>query len=167
MGATVCAAYFTKDTLIVANVGDSPVYLIHKGQIELLSVIHNVISEQQAIYPDAAYHIAPQFRHMLTRAMGLEETVRPDICEIQFFKGDALVLSSDGLTDKVAPNEILDVIVREKVEKACRTLVNLANSRGGEDNITVIAIKVTAVNDMGSSFLAKLIHRLVFWKKDG
>lgn len=166
MGATVSAAYFTDETLIVANVGDSPVYLIHEGRIELLSVIHNVVTEQATINPDAARRIAPQFKHMLTRAMGMEETVRPDICEIQFFKGDTLVMSSDGLTDNVAPNEILEILQAERPEKACRTLVDLSNQRGGHDNITVIALRVKAVKNDQSSIFSKLFHRLVFWKKD-
>jgi len=166
MGATVSAAFFTDDTLIVANVGDSPVYLIHEGNIELLSVIHNVVTEQAALNPDAARHIAPQFKHMLTRAMGMEETVRPDLCEIQCFRGDTLVMSSDGLTDNVAPNEILEILQKERPEKACRTLVDLSNDRGGHDNITVIALRVRALGNERRSFFSNIIHRLVFWKKD-
>jgi PPM family protein phosphatase len=142
MGSTVSLALFTNDSLIVANVGDSPVYLVHNGNIELLSVIHNVISEQSAINPDAADLIADQYKYLLTRGMGIEETVQPDICEIQYFDGDIIAISSDGLTDLVSPDEILDVINRESPEKACRTLVDMANDRGGHDNITVIVLKV-------------------------
>lgn len=142
MGSTISAAFFVNDTLIVANVGDSPIYLVHDGGIELLSVTHNVISEQMAINPEAAKHLDKRFRHMLTRAMGINETVEPDICEIQYFDGDILTISSDGLSDKVSPEEILDIVKRERPEKACQTLVNLANERGGDDNITVIVLKI-------------------------
>jgi len=99
MGSTVATVYITSERLIVGNVGDSPVYLIHNGDIELLSVIHNVITEQSAINPEAAEQIGEQYKHLLTRAMGIEETVQPDIIEIQHFDGDMVVLSSDGLTD--------------------------------------------------------------------
>ena len=153
MGATVSAALFTDDTLIAANVGDSPIYLVHNGTIELLSVTHNVITEQAAIDPDAARRIGPQYRHMLTRAVGIAETVQPDVCEIQFFEGDILVISSDGLSDKVAPEEILEVIERETPAEACRQLVDLANSRGGDDNITVIALKVGAIPNRRSGLM--------------
>ena len=160
MGATVSAALFTDDTLIAANVGDSPIYLVHNGTIELLSVTHNVITEQAAIDPDAARRIGPQYRHMLTRAMGIAETVQPDVCEIQFFEGDILVISSDGLSDKVAPEEILEVVGRETPAEACRQLVDLANSRGGDDNITVIALKVGAAPNRLSGFMGVISK---FW----
>ena len=161
MGATVSAVYFTDDSLIVANVGDSPVYLVHDGNIELLSVIHNVITEQMAINPEAAMTIGLQYRHMLTRAMGIEETVEPDICEIQYFKGDMVVISSDGLTDKVNPEEILDTLKRESTEKACQSLVDLANERGGDDNITVITLKVKSIQN-GKGGILRWLSRLLF-----
>lgn len=141
MGATVSAVYFVDDTLIIANVGDSPIYLIHNGRIELLSVLHTVIAEQEALDPEGAKNLGREFRHMLTRAMGIQETVEPDICEIPIFKGDVVVISSDGLSDKVNPEEILDVVKREKTDRACQTLVNMANERGGDDNVTVIVLK--------------------------
>jgi len=127
MGSTLSAVYFTDKTFIVANVGDSPIYLVHDGSIELISVIHNVMAEQE---------------HMLTRAIGVEEEVEADICESQYFQGDILAISSDGLSDKVSPDEILEVVRNERPAKACQTLVDLANERGGDDNITVIVLKV-------------------------
>jgi len=83
MGATVSAVMFSEEAMITANVGDSPIYLIHNGSIELLSVTHNVITEQAAIDPDAVQKIGKQYAHMLTRAMGLEETVEADVSEIR------------------------------------------------------------------------------------
>jgi protein phosphatase len=142
MGSTVSAVYFTDDTVITANVGDSPVYLVHKGKIDLLSVTHNVLAEQTAKNPEAAKALGAEFKHMLTRAIGIEETVIPDICEIQCFDGDVITISSDGLSDKVSPDEILNVVERERPEIACQTLVDLANMRGGNDNITVIVLTV-------------------------
>lgn len=160
MGSTVSAALFTDDTVIAANVGDSPIYLIHNGSIELLSVTHNVITEQAAIDPEAARTIGKQFRHMLTRAMGIAATVEPDVCEIQYFKDDIIVISSDGLTDKVAPEEILAVVTREGPEAACARLVELANERGGDDNITIITLRVRPGKEKQSGLtglLAKLL----------
>ena len=143
MGSTVSAVLFTDESLIAVNVGDSPIYLIHKDEIELISVPHTVMAEQKAIDPDRAKSLAPRFAHMLTRAVGIGETVKPDVCETAYFKGDVLVLSSDGLSDKVAPEEILETVCREqKTHKACTALVDLANERGGDDNITVIVLKV-------------------------
>jgi protein phosphatase len=146
MGSTVSAVYFKNDTLIAANVGDSHIYLIHNGKIELISVIHNVITEQTAINPERARHMGKQFQHMLTRAMGIEESVDPDISELQVFKGDTLIVCSDGLTDNVAAEEVLDVARLEQPEKICHYLVQMANDRGGHDNISVIVVKVRAIH---------------------
>jgi len=156
MGSTLSAAYFTNDALILANVGDSPIYLIHNGSIELLSVTHNVITEQTAIDPEAAKKIGAQYRNLLTRAMGIEETVFPDISEIPYFQGDKLVISSDGLSDLVDPDEILEVIINEKPEKACKTLVDLANNRGGHDNITIITLNVKAVKHQSGGIMGAI-----------
>ena len=108
MGSTVSAVYFTDKTLIAANVGDSPIYLVHNGNIERLSVPHTVMAEQEALDPESAKKLGREFRHMLTRAMGIEDTVKPDVCEIPFFKDDMVVISSDGLSDKVSADEILN-----------------------------------------------------------
>lgn len=142
MGSTVSAVYMADDSLIVANVGDSPVYLVHNGNIELLSVIHNVITEQSAINPEAAKQISDKYKYLLTRSMGIEQEVMPDVCEIQSFDGDIIVICSDGLSDLVSPDEILAVVNKERHEKACRILVDMANDRKGHDNITVIVLKI-------------------------
>jgi len=142
MGSTVSAVLFTEENLIAANVGDSPIYLIHDGSIELLSVPHTVLAEQAAIDPEGARKLGPHFRHMLTQAVGIGLTLKPDVCETPCFKGDILVLSSDGLSDKVTPEEILETVKNEKLQKTCQALVDLANERGGDDNVTVIVLKV-------------------------
>lgn len=142
MGSTVSAVYFTDKTLIYANVGDSPIYLVRNGNIELLSTTHNQFSEMVALDPAMAMHISPEFKHILTRAIGTQKSVKTDICEIRYFKEDILVISSDGLSNKISQEEILDVINKERPDKACRSLVDLANKRGGDDNITVIILNL-------------------------
>jgi len=147
MGSTVSAAYFTDDTLIVANVGDSPIYLIRDGKIKLLSVLHTVLAEQAALDPANAEKLGLEFRHVLTRAMGTEESVNADIYEIQCFKDDILVISSDGLSDKASPEEILKLVNQNGLETACQRLVKLANDRGGDDNVTTIVLKVKMIKN--------------------
>ncbi|MBU3948835.1 MAG: protein phosphatase 2C domain-containing protein [Proteobacteria bacterium] len=163
MGSTVSAVLFTKENLIAANVGDSPIYLIHNDSVELLSVPHTVLAEQMAVNPQRAKMLEHHFKHMLTQAVGIEETVKPDICETPIYKGDVLVLSSDGLSDYVSPEEILDTVRREHPQKACRALVDLANERGGNDNITVIVLKVKDKknrNGLLKGLITKLINIL-------
>ena len=159
MGSTVSVVYFIDETFIVANVGDSPIYLLRDGRIELLSVTHNVMAEQAAINPEMIEQLGERFKHMLTRAMGVEETVKADICEIQYFNGDILTIASDGLSDKVSADEILDVVKNERPAKACQTLVDLANERGGDDNITVNVLK--ARTDKRKSGIKGLILRII------
>jgi serine/threonine protein phosphatase PrpC len=142
MGSTVSAVYFTDNTFIVANVGDSLVYLIREGQIKLLSVPHTLVAEQAELDPDNAELLWSDFKHVLTRAMGVDKSVKADINEIPFLRNDILVLSSDGLTDKATPEEILEVVNNQRSDQACQRLVDLANARGGDDNITAIVLKI-------------------------
>ena len=147
MGSTVSAVYFTEGTFIAANVGDSPIYLIRDGNIKLLSVPHTVVAEQTALDPANAEKLGMEFRHVLTRAMGTEEYVKADIYELQCFRDDILVISSDGLSDKASPEEIRQLVDGNGSDAACRRLVDLANDRGGDDNITAIVLKVKMVNN--------------------
>lgn len=146
MGSTLAAVQFIKNTFIAANVGDSPIYLIHEKSIETLSVPHTLMAEQKDFSPEDQALFGPELQHMLTRGMGVEDTVKPDICESPCFSGDRLVVCSDGLSGKVRPAEILDVVLSKSAPNACQTLVDMANQRGGDDNITVVVLHVTAQN---------------------
>jgi protein phosphatase len=154
MGSTVSAVYFTEDSFIVANVGDSPVYLIRNDSIELLSVLHTVFAEQTARDPEYADLIGNEFKHVLTRAMGVDESVQAHIHETFCRKNDIIVISSDGLTDKASPEEIRQVVKGSDSGKACRKLVDLANERGGDDNITAIILKVKTIKRSRNGFMA-------------
>ena len=165
MGSTVSVIYFTDNTVISANVGDSPVYLVHDGSIELLSVTHNVLADQIARNPEAANWLGAEFKHMLTRAMGIEQTVTPDVCEIQFFDGDILTICSDGLSDKVTPDEILNIVEIERAEIACQTMVDIANERGGDDNITIIVLRLKTDKREEGGILRLISHGFYSLKK--
>ena len=156
MGSTVSAAWFTDETLIVANVGDSPIWLVHNGSMELLSMPHTVMAEQAKLHPGQDTGLAPEFRHLLTRAMGIEASVTADVCELPCFEGDILVMASDGLSNQVTADEILDLVSRERPAEACRSLTNLANEHGGEDNITVVVARVVSVQSRRRSVLGRL-----------
>ncbi len=107
-----------------------------------MSVPHTFLAEQTALNPENAEKLGIEFRHVLTRAVGTEKSVNADIYEIQCFKDDILVISSDGLNDKVSPEEILELAHNNEPNAACQKLVKLANDRGGDDNITVIVLKI-------------------------
>ena len=160
MGSTVSAIYFTEKTFIVANVGDSLVYLIRDGEIELLSVPHTLVAEQAALDPENAELLWGDFKHVLTRAMGVDKSVKADINEIPFYKEDIIVISSDGLTDKATPEEILELVYNRRSDQACQGLVDLANARGGEDNITAIVLRIKSSGNHTRGFMGWLKQTL-------
>ena len=148
MGSTLAAVQFADNTFIAANVGDSPIYLIHDQSIEMLSVPHTLLAEQSDLHPDERAVLSPELQHMLTRGMGVEDSVKPDIWETPCFSGDRLVVCSDGLSGKVSPEDILDLTLSHSAAEACHHLVALANQRGGDDNITVVVLHVHKPNSV-------------------
>jgi protein phosphatase len=154
MGSTVAAVLFGRETLIAANVGDSPIYLIRNGKIDLLSVPHTLRAETLGESDRRA------ISNILTRAVGPRPAVEPDLCELSCFKDDVLVLCSDGLSTKVAPWEILSIAKSRAPEDACRSLVDLANERGGEDNVSTVVVRVTRVRRSCFSMMAGWLERL-------
>ena len=108
MGSTVAALLFTPDTFVAANVGDSSIYLIHESKIEQLSVPHTVVAQTDLATEDQQVY-GPDFKHLLTRGIGIENEVKSDFCESPYFEGDRFIICSDGLSDKVSPDEILEI----------------------------------------------------------
>ncbi|MFW5734701.1 MAG: PP2C family protein-serine/threonine phosphatase [Oceanidesulfovibrio sp.] len=143
MGSTVGAVLLNNDVLEIANVGDSPIYLIRGGAIHLVSVVHTVEAEHAArIASGALAEDSPpldkRYRHVLTRAVGVAPGVKVQMRELRFCDGDQFLLCSDGLSNKVEPDEMLAVAERGDPEETCKELLALANERGGEDNICVV-----------------------------
>jgi protein phosphatase len=145
MGSTVSAICFSDSTLVSANVGDSPTFLIRDGEAELISFIHNVESDRASVDPERIKALGPKVLKMLSRAIGAAENVSPEWREIPCFAGDRVVICSDGLSNFVEPHEIAEKVIHNNPEDACHILVDLANERGGMDNITVIVIEIKSV----------------------
>jgi PPM family protein phosphatase len=162
MGATCVTAWIVGDKLYTAYVGDSRIYLMRGGRIQQLSVDHTWVQEaleKGVLTPEMARE-HPNV-HVIRRYLGSPTPPEPDFRlklfndqgdqhaennqGLQLLPGDSLLLCSDGLTDLVWNDEILE-IVRSKpnLKEAARTLIELANSRGGHDNITVVLISVPA-----------------------
>ena len=149
MGTTLVGLVFTPSGLISVNVGDSRAYRIRGSEIKQLSEDHTLVRElvrSGAISSkDASHH---PVSHMLTRSLGpLNEVVVECRYESEGpLEGDIYVLCSDGLYNFVNDNEILDVVRQNPLDDANQILINLANRRGGTDNITVV---VVSVGEMG------------------
>jgi serine/threonine protein phosphatase PrpC len=140
MGSTIAVLYFTPNRVAAANVGDSPMYLVRSGRIELISAMHTVAAEQ-AGYLQEQMLLPKQFQHMLTRAVGTHESVQPYIHTLPCCADDVHIICSDGLSNAVEPEEMLAIVRRYSARDACARLIDLANARGGDDNSTVIVIK--------------------------
>lgn len=140
MGSTIAVLYFTDNCVVAANVGDSPMYRVRAGRIELISAMHTVAAEQAGYLQDQML-LPKQFQHMLTRAVGTHESVQPYIHTLPCCADDVYIICSDGLSNAVEPEEMLAIVRRCSARDACARLIDLANARGGDDNSTVIVIK--------------------------
>jgi serine/threonine protein phosphatase PrpC len=145
MGTTATVALVTGRRLFIGHVGDTRAYLLRRGELHLLTTDHSWVEDQVqagALTPQqAAKH--PR-RGALTRSLGNRPVVRIDRSIHALMSQDALLLCSDGLTNKVSDAEIRKaVLANADPQKACDVLVDLANQRGGEDNITVLLMKLS------------------------
>jgi protein phosphatase len=145
MGTTVTAALLGGRSAFVAHVGDSRCYLLREGRIYQVSEDHSLVNEQLkagAISADEAKH--SRFKNIITRSVGFEQQVQVDLMGLELEAGDALVVCCDGLSNLVEDPEILQIVEESPLDEAPERLVALANDRGGDDNITVIVIRVAA-----------------------
>lgn len=144
MGTTVVCALLVDGAAQLANVGDSPAFLVRGGQTRRLTRDHTWVAEEiarGAIRPEeAAGH---PYRHILTRCLGMAEEIEVDLYEpLPLEPGDVLVLCSDGLSEHVAPEELPAAVADRPAGEAAEELIALANGRGGTDNISVVVARV-------------------------
>ena len=141
MGTTLEICLIYNNRAYIAHIGDSRIYRIRKGIIRQLTQDHSYVEtlvEQGTITKEEAKH-HPK-KNMLTRALGCNAFVEPDVLVRGFQKEDIILICSDGLTNMVTNQEIFK-IVTNNFETAPKELIKLANQNGGLDNITVITIK--------------------------
>src|ERR1700730_6394065 len=146
MGATLTAAWINEEKLSVVHVGDSRVYLLRSGTLQQLTSDHSLVAEQvRRGILTAAEAEESQMQSVLLRALGSQPEVEVDAEEHMVIARDILLLCSDGLTRMVIEPEIAGTLQSEPdATKAAQKLVNLANDRGGSDNITVIVVRIGA-----------------------
>ncbi len=145
MGTTMTVALVDGDTIAFGHVGDSRAYRVRGGVLEQLTDDHSLVGElvrSGRLSPEEA-ESHPQ-RSVITRALGTEPDVDVDTFTIEAEPGDVYLICSDGLTDMVSPREIQALLVERlgDLDAAARALVDAANERGGEDNITVVLFQI-------------------------
>jgi serine/threonine protein phosphatase PrpC len=144
MATTVAAVLVDGDMANLAHVGDSRVYMVRDGSLTLLTSDHSWVNEQiQSGIISAEQARSHPLRNVVTRALGGKPDLAVDIQVQKMEPGDVLLLCSDGLTTMIPDEDIVEVVVEAggDIEKAAKALVAEANSRGGEDNITVLLLK--------------------------
>ena len=147
MGTTMTVALVEEMTVAIGHVGDSRAYLVRGEQMEQLTDDHSLVNEllKSGRLSEEEAHVHPQ-RSVITRAVGTDPDVDVDGFTIEAEEGDVFLLCSDGLTDMVSDEEILELVHshRDDLDKAVKALVTAANRGGGEDNITAVAFRISA-----------------------
>ncbi len=144
MGTTVVAGLLNEKLLSLAHVGDSRAYLFRDGQLSRLTDDHSWVHEQvtAGILTEEEAKTHP-LKNVVTRALGGGPSVSPDLQELVFSPGDRYLFCSYGLTTMVGDEEILDTAASVKDTQAlCQKLVDMANEKGGVDNITVVVVDI-------------------------
>lgn len=137
MGTTLTALYFSYDTAYIAHVGDSRAYFIQDDMIWQLSEDHTLVSQQMVS------GIEFPVKNIITRSVGYDREVEIDLYTKKLSSGDIYLLCSDGLHGYLKEEEMVSVIQSSfSLELAAGQLIQLANDRGGDDNITAVLTKV-------------------------
>jgi protein phosphatase len=153
MGTTCVAGVVRREILYLAHVGDSRAYLLRGGRLARLTRDHSFVEEQVRageLTPEEARN--SRFRNMITRAVGIEPEVEPDLRAEPLQAGDLLLVCTDGLTTMLDDAEIERLLTRgaaagpADLERTAAVLVDAANRRGGADNITVLLLRASSEN---------------------
>jgi protein phosphatase len=147
MGTTLSALILLQGQAWVAHVGDSRIYRLRGGQFEQVTKDHTWVEEAIAtgqIRPEEAE--THPYRHVLTRAIGTEDNVPPDIFPLELEQDDLFLLCSDGLINHVSDDEISEVLKESGPSEAAWRLVGMALVGGGSDNCTVMAVRADEIS---------------------
>lgn len=145
MGTTIVVGFFYNNILSIAHVGDSRLYRLREDEFQQITKDHSLVQEMidRGMYtPEEAHENTP--KNLVTRAMGIQADVDVDIGEGTVTPGDIYLLCSDGLNDMVKDEEIYLTLSKYSgnLAQASEELVKCANENGGEDNISVILVRI-------------------------
>lgn len=145
MGCTLVAAWVPDRVALVANVGDSRAYLVGSGGILQITKDHSLVAyevERGLITPEEA--AKSPYQSVITRALGTQTAPQADLFSVELEDGQALLLTTDGLTRHVAEDDIRSVVQANSAQDAATGLVMLAKLAGGSDNITCVVVRASA-----------------------
>ncbi len=143
MGTTATVMLFGEGKSYIAHVGDSRAYCVREGNITQITEDHSLVHEQLKsgliTEEEARTH---QLKNIITRSVGVQEDVEVDTVVWKVETGDSYLICSDGLTNMLDDEEIREIVSQNETEQAARMLVDHANESGGDDNITLILLRV-------------------------
>ncbi len=159
MGTTLVVCLFYDNRVMVAHLGDSRLYRSRDGQFSRVTRDHSLLQEQLdagLITPERAK--TAQHKNLVTRALGIEPTVEPEIHEYETRPGDIYLLCSDGLCDMVEDEDIGMALsmLGANLKLAAQQLVQMANDNGGRDNVSVILVRVVKEYPAARGVMAKV-----------
>jgi PPM family protein phosphatase len=141
MGTTLTALLFDGDHLYMGHVGDSRAYLYRDGRARQLTEDHSWIQEQvRAGLISAEEARESRFRNIITRSVGFEPSVEPDLTALSVQAGDCFVICSDGLSNYLSADEVGQVLTGHFYRDVAKVFVDMANERGGDDNVTCLVV---------------------------
>ena len=145
MGTTLVAAVFCDDAVVVAHLGDSRLYRLRKREFSLLTRDHSYVQDQvdRGLMSAAGARLSRN-RGLLTRALGVDQTVDPELHRHPVQPGDIYLLCSDGLNDMLSDREIGTALHMSSANlgQAATQLIQMANDRGGRDNVSIILVRI-------------------------
>ncbi len=142
MGTTIAAVIVKDKIACIAHVGDSRVYKISEGEIKQITKDHSLAQEMLDMgqLTQEEFENYPK-KNIITRALGVDESIDIDFDFTPLEEGEALVLCSDGLSGLVSDNDIFDIYDNNPLDDVCQKYIEAANGNGGHDNITVVVMK--------------------------
>jgi len=145
MGTTVVAALFNEDFVSVAHIGDSRLYRLRGKELKAITTDHSVLQEliDCGFYTPEQARTSPN-RNLVTRALGVSDTVSVDIQEHKIQPEDLYLLCSDGLSDMLDDKDIAQILLEKKslaLDDISQSLIDAANEKGGIDNISVVVTR--------------------------
>lgn len=147
MGCTLTALCFVQSEVVLAHIGDSRAYRIRDGEIEQISVEHTYVEDQVRLGVMSAEEAEySQYKHILSRAVGAEPDVEPQVDRWPVEQSDVYILCSDGVSNELPDDALLDLATSLGPSAAAWRIVNDALLAGGRDNATVIVVRVDSLD---------------------
>ena len=149
MGTTLCCLFFHRDLVIYAHVGDSRIYRYRNGHLDKLTEDHSALRDWLTKTAREDSPSSPQpLKNIITRAIGVDPQVQPEIAQSKIEKGDIYFLCSDGLSDFITERKMEEILSKTlSIEESVKSFIQTAKENDSNDNITVVMIQIEDLHE--------------------